>query len=366
MRVVQLLTQSRGGPVDHAAYVACELHRLGADSHVVGPPGEYVDVLEQAGVRWHPAAVTHAGDLQGAWATSRLVDRLRPDVVHAQDRRAGLLARIRPAPRAASVYTLHGVPDGLAGLVPGNLDPGRPTRRDRLAYLTAERRLARRHRSTVVTPCEALAHYARDHVGVAPDRVTVVPNGVPLPSEPGARAPRTGPVVAVWLGLMQPVKRVPALVRAAADVPDLRLRLVGDGPERPVVEAAIARAGSAARVELVGHAADPGAHLAGADLFVLPSAAEACPLALLQAMARGLPVVASRAGGIPEIVRDGIDGLLVPTGDDRGLVEALRALVADPALRARMGRSAREQVAGCFTVERCARRLLDVYREVAA
>jgi glycosyltransferase involved in cell wall biosynthesis len=363
MRVVQLLTQSRGGPVDHAADVAVELGRLGVDSHVVGPAGEYVERVRDAGVSWHRAEVRDKLDLVGARAVARQVRRLGPDVVHGQDRRAGLVSRLLLRPgTGAVVYTLHGVPDQLADLVPGNLRCGSPSARDRLAYLTAERRLARLRGSTVVTPCEALARYARDAVGIAPERVAVVPNGVAA----GQLLPPAGPsgegtTTALWLGLMQPVKRLPALVRAAADVPGLRLTLVGDGPERAGVERAVDATGSRDRVQLAGYVADPAPYLAAADLLVLPSAAEACPLAVLRAMAAGLPVAASRAGGLPELVRDGVDGLLVPTGDDVALRAALAALVADPARRRRMGDSARRRVAERFTVERCARRLLAVY-----
>jgi glycosyltransferase involved in cell wall biosynthesis len=367
MRVVQLITQARGGPVDHAADVAVELGRLGVDSHVVGPPGEYVDRIRDAGVRWHRAEIRDKLDLVGARHVARQVRSLAPDVVHGQDRRAGLVSRLLLRHGTdALVYTLHGVPDQLADLVPGNLRCGAPSTRDRIAYLTAERRLAQLRRSTVVAPCEALARYARDAVGIAPERVAVVPNGVAAsmiaPAAPPAGVASHRTTTALWLGLMQPVKRLPELVGAAAGVPGLRLTLVGDGPERADVERAVEAAGSRDRVHLVGYVADPAPYLAAADLLVLPSAAEACPLAVLRAMAAGLPVVASRAGGLPELVRDGVDGLLVPTGDDAALRAALAALAADPARRRRMGESARRRVTERFTVERCTRRLLDVYQ----
>jgi glycosyltransferase involved in cell wall biosynthesis len=366
MRIVQMITQPRGGPVDHAVDVGVELARLGHDSHLVGPTGEYAAVAARGGVRVHTAPVRSKVDLAGARSVARVVSGIRPDVLHLQDRRAGLVGRLVGL-RTPTVYTLHGVPDPLAPLVPGNARLVPASRRDRIDNLALERLLARTPRSRVVTPCEALARYARDHVGIPEDRVRAVHNGVGeewFRAETGDR--RTSPrVTAMWLGVMQPVKRVPALVRAAADVPGLDLLLVGDGPERSRVERAVADAGSADRVRFAGYRHDPAPLLRGADLLVLPSAAEACPMALLQAMACGVPVVASRAGGIAEIVRDRVDGLLVDTGDDEGLATALAELTADAPLRRQLGANARERVAARFTIAHCVRGLLDVYRGVS-
>jgi glycosyltransferase involved in cell wall biosynthesis len=364
LRIVQVLTQGRGGPVDHAADVAAAFARLGHESHVVGPAGEYVDRLVESGARWHRVEVGHKLDTRGAREVGRLLTRLEPDVVHGQDRRAGMVGRLWAwRHRVPSVYTLHGVPDSLAELVPGNRAVAPRRRSDRLAYLTAERQLARVPRSAVVVPCGALGDYAHDHVGVPAERIRVVTNGIPERwlTAPRERTAAEAPL-AVWLGLMAPVKRVESLVEAVAGVPGLRLRLVGDGPLRERIEALGARLGS--RLELTGFAADPLPLLAEGDLFVLPSAAEACPIALLQAMALGLACVATRVGGVPDLVRDGVDGVLVDAGDDAALRAALAALAADPARRASLGASARARVEELFTAERCARLLIDVYEEV--
>ncbi|MDQ6525670.1 glycosyltransferase family 4 protein [Nocardioides sp. LHD-245] len=366
LRVLQLVTQARGGPVDHAVDIALELAALGHDSRLAGPPGPHLARAAAGGVRTHPLVVRSGADLRGLRAAAALLGRVRPDLLHLQDRRAGLVGRtLAPWRGIPAVYTLHGVPDRLAGLVPGNLPMAAARHRDRVAYLAGERLLAATPRSVVVTPCEALAEYARRQVGLSATRVHTVPNGVGrawLDAPPPA-ARRTG-VTAAWLGVMQPVKRVPDLVRAVARVPDLSLHLIGDGPERTRVEAAVARTGSTGRVRLLGFRPDPAPHLRSADLLVLPSAAEACPMAVLQAMASGLPVVATRVGGIPEIVRDGVDGLLVDAGADDQLVAALRTLSADAGLRARMGAAARRRVRERFTAERCARELLAVYETV--
>jgi glycosyltransferase involved in cell wall biosynthesis len=361
VKVVQFLTQGTGGPADHVADVAPLLAARGHDVTVVMPESVAAQRIEAAGVRRVAVGVRHKTDVAGATALVSLLRRERPDVVHCQDRRAGLFGRL--AGRAAGVrglvYTLHGVPESLGPLVPGNLVAATPRRRDRFYYLTLERWLARSGR--VVVPSEALARYVVDHVRVPAARVDVVRNGVdvarftPGPGSGGAS------LRVVWLGLMVPVKRLDVLLAALRSVDGVTAVLAGDGPLRASVE-------SGARgldVELPGFVADPAPLLAGADAFVLPSAAENCPLALLQAMACGLPVVASRVGGIPEVVTDGVDGLLVPPGEPEPLAAALTSL-RDKALRARLGAAARARAERDLDLGTCVTGLEAAYAKALA
>ncbi|GAA1744437.1 glycosyltransferase family 4 protein [Aeromicrobium alkaliterrae] len=370
MRIAHLVTQTRGGPVDHTVDVAAEQAALGHDVHLVSPDGQHLAAAAAAGVQVHVADMAGTRDLRGARDVAARVRSIAPDVLHAQDRRAGLVGRTLARPRGAgTVYTLHGVPDPMAYLVRGNDAVIPADRRVHVSNVVGERWLSRAPRSLVVTPCEAVAEFARDHLGIRADRVVAVPNGV-APDWAAAGTPTravTDDVTTVaWLGVMQPVKRVPALVAAAAQVPGVRLLLIGDGPERAAVEAAVERAGTADRVELAGFVDDPAPLLARADVLALPSGAEACPLAVLQAMASGLPVVASSVGGIPEVVRHGTDGLLVAPGDVDALRDALSTLHADPATRLTMGASARARLVDGFTVRHCADRLVEVYERVAS
>ncbi|MGN6250461.1 MAG: glycosyltransferase family 4 protein [Marmoricola sp.] len=382
MRVLQVITQDRGGPVDHALDLATALAAAGHESHLVGPFSARTGrdaTLDRAGVRWHGVEARTKRDAAGAVALARTIAAVAPDVVHAQDRRAGLFGRLAARRLGVpSVYTLHGVPDGLAGLVPGNLAVVAADRRTRWGNLAGERWLARATGSWVVTPCAALGRYAVEAVGVRPDRLRVVHNGIDAAALPaldetggaaGARAggrPDDAPLRVVWVGLMQPVKRLPLLLAAVAACPEVELTLVGDGPERARVEALVAERGLTGRVRLTGFVEDPRAPLRDADLFVLPSAAEACPMALLQAMGQGLPVLASRAGGIPEIVRHGVDGWLVDTTDDAGWESALRKLAGDPGLRGSLADSGRDRVRALFTLERCVAGLLEVYGDAVS
>ncbi len=180
VRVVQLLTQSVGGPADHVADVAEVLARRGHDSHVVGPRSLATDRVTTAGVTWHELHMGDKTDLRGGREVARRVRDLAPDVLHLQDRRAGLIGRVlAPTLRHSGiVYTLHGVADGLSDLVTGNVRAARRRRRDSLYYLTGERALTRLGRGRVVVPSEAVARFATEHVRLPPALLDVVSNGV--------------------------------------------------------------------------------------------------------------------------------------------------------------------------------------------
>jgi glycosyltransferase involved in cell wall biosynthesis len=368
MRVVQVLTQAAGGPVDHAVDVTVELQRRGLDCHLVAPAAVFAGGRGLDPATCHVAEAASKTDAAGALALARTVRRLRPDVVHCQDRRAGLLGRTlgRPA-GSALVYTLHGVAEGLTDLVPGNLRAVPRRRRDRWYYLTGERWLARLTGSRLVVPSAAIARFVTEHVRLSAECVDVVPNGVDtVRFAPGDARCGEGPLTVVWLGQLLPAKRLDVLLTALVELPRLRLRLVGDGPERDRLEKAAAERGVADRTVFAGATRDPAAALAGADLFALPSAAENCPLALLQAMSCGLPAVASAVGGVPEVVTDGVDGLLVPPGDPAALAAALARLAGDAALRARLGSAARARVVDAFGLPRCVDGLLGSYERALA
>lgn len=368
MRIAQLLTLDAGGPVDHAVDVAVGLAARGHESHVVGPESAGTPRARAAGVVWHPVAMTSKRDVGAGARIVRTLRSLRPDAVHLQDRRAGWLGRAAGRRHALGdaglVYTLHGVADGLSDLVAGNALAGPRRRRDRLYYLTGERLVTRWGRCRVVVPSAAVARYALDHVGLPRDLVDVVPNGVdPVRFAPSAHPAVDRPPTVLWLGMLAEVKRVRTLLDAVERVPGLRLLLVGDGPLLGETQRRASSAGLAGRVELVGRVADPTTVMARADLFALSSAAENCPMALLQAMAAGLPAVATAVGGVPEVVRDGIDGLLCPVDDTDAFTDALAALAGDPFLRERMGRSARARILDGYTVDDCVDGLLVSYEE---
>ncbi len=184
--------------------------------------------------------------------------------------------------------------------------------------------------------------------------------------------PRSGPARLLFLGLIGERKGAFELLRATRlaldhpSAPDLRLVLAGNGDlERARI--LVRELGISARVEITGWIGpeEKLRRLRESDVFVLPTHNEGLPMALLEAMSTGLPVVTTPVGGIPEVVRDGETGLLVPPGDTAALTEALARLAADPELRRRLGAAAAEEVRK-FDIDAACARIKDVYQRLAA
>ena len=161
-----------------------------------------------------------------------------------------------------------------------------------------------------------------------------------------------------------PLDLLEAFTRALGPDPRWHLLLAGDGSLREAVRDAAARAGMAARVHLLGVRRDVPELLAAADLFALASRWEGHPIAVMEAMAAGLPVAATAVGGVPELVEDGASGLLAPAGDPAKLSAALAALARDPALRRRLGEAARRRAAE-FGAETMVARYAALFERIA-
>lgn len=218
----------------------------------------------------------------------------------------------------------------------------------------------------------ALARHARIH----PSRLETIPNGVPasLPSgtRDGLRARLGVPadsVVGGWIGRLVPQKGIDLLLEALAHgrvPPNLTVLLAGDGPERGPLEARARALGIDGRVRFLGTRMDGPDLLAAFDLYVLPSRWEGLPLALLEAMAARLPVVAASVGGVPEAVVHQQSGLLVRPGDPAGLSGAMARLAADPGLRRSLGEAGYLRFREQFSMDRMVDRYSRLYRRIPA
>lgn len=216
-----------------------------------------------------------------------------------------------------------------------------------------------------------------EKMGVAPQRMVTVPNGVhPRTWSPGRPAARrelglaSGQHVVMTLGRLTVMKghrylvdAIPLLLRR---FPDLVVVVVGEGHLRRALLEQAERLGVGHAVWFVGHRTDARGLLDAADVFVLPSRHEGMPLAALEAMDAGLPVVGTRVIGTSEAVEDGVSGRLVPPGRPAALAGALEELLSDPALRQRMAVAGRRRYEQLFTATRMARRTAAVYDEVLA
>lgn len=268
---------------------------------------------------------------------ARLFAKLRADVVHTHDDRPNVHGA--PAARLAGVrrviHTRHSQGTRLS------------RRQEWLVRAVSE------FDDRFVCISQDSARFAVKQ-GVSRRRVVVLPNGIDL-----ERFAHTGPATdgaAILVARLAPEKDVGTLLAAAARVatvhPDFRLLIAGDGPCRGGLETLASEANLGNVVDFLGVVRDVPGLLTKGRLFVLSSVTEGISLTLLEAMARGLPVIATAVGGNPEVVAAGRTGLLVPPRDPDALAEALGQLWTQPDLRARMGAAGRQRVEALFDVRR--------------
>ena len=227
-------------------------------------------------------------------------------------------------------------------------------------------RWAGRRFDHVIAISEAVRQFLISDYRYPPEKVSMIPlgwDGTPL-----AQSARNRPPTVVCVAHFRPEKGHSVLLEAFAAVrrriPEARLVLIGRGELQGELTLQAERLGIASSVEMIGPVADVWPHLARADVFALPSLSEAYGIAVAEAMAAGLPVVASAVGGIPELVKEGVTGELFPVGDHRALGEHLVRLLESPELRGRMGAAAQlaaEPLARSHTIDR----YLDLFEQLA-
>jgi glycosyltransferase involved in cell wall biosynthesis len=208
-----------------------------------------------------------------------------------------------------------------------------------------------------------------ERLGVPQSHCHVVPNGIEVSRFVTIpRVASAGEEKVLCVARLVPQKGIDVLLRAfvrvRAEAGNARLAVLGEGPERQRLARMAAELGLGDAVEFRGAVKDIAVHLATAGVFALPSRFEGLPLALLEAMAAGLPVVATDVDGNADVVRDGVDGLLVPSDDPGALAKALLHLIRDPGLAARLGNEARRRAASSFSVDTMLDRTVEVYRQV--
>lgn len=345
--------------VSECAWMRQRGHRV----HLAATRGTPVfERAQRAGVEVHPARFRNV-DLPGAIFRIRgLIRRLRPDVLNPhgnRDSKAALLA----------AWGMN-VP-----CVIRSRHMSAPVRNTGF-----NRRLYRRLCHRVLTTSRAAAGQIVRDLGVPPERVHFVPSGIdppsPLPGRETARRELSEawgiPADAFWIGFvgrLSPEKGVDRLIDAVAALapgrPELRLVLAGRGGEMERLRNQAIRRGLEEKAFFPGFQEDFWRCHRALDLEVLPSiSGEGVPQSLLEAMYAGCPVIGSRDGGIPDIVRDGETGLLMPTPDVPGLVQVLRRALDDPEGTARRAAAARRMVAENHTVEVMGQTLLKIYQSV--
>jgi len=335
-----------GGPATHGPEFARFLVGRGHSVHVVTMGNERaterpcsVQTISRA--RPFPIRYTHLA--LAASRAARLADVVYASATYAAAAAAATAAR---RPLVAKLVSDPAFERARRyGLFVGTLDDFQQERRPDLAALKAGRSLALRAAGTIVVPSEYLTRLAEGW-GVERRRILVLPNAAPIGSNPRAR--KLEPYTFVFAGRLTRQKALTTAIDALAHVPEAHLLILGDGPERAALETHAAQASLNGRIRFEG--ARPRAEvleaLAGAYAVVLPSAWENFPHAAIEALAVGTPVVASAVGGVSEVVRDGVNGLLVQTGSTEQFAGALARLVESPELRERLAAGTRPSVAG--------------------
>jgi glycosyltransferase involved in cell wall biosynthesis len=382
-RVLRVIARlNMGGPALHVSYLTAGLAQRGYRTTLVAgtlAPGEdsMAFVAEGLGV---PVVrideltrdISPVKDAIAIIKLAGLIRRERPDILHTHTAKAGAVGRLAALlagdarPRIV-VHTFHG------HVLRGYFDPLRTA-----GFRLLERWLAR-HTTALV----AVSPQVRDDLvalGVAPrEQFAVVRLGIRLeervrPSEDGGVETRRllgippERFTVGWIGRMTGVKRTGdvllAFKRLRERGVDACLCLVGDGPDRARLEQRAYELGIMRDTLFLGYQEDVARFHAAFDAFFLPSTNEGTPVTAIEALAAGRPVVATSVGGVPDVVRDGEDGFLVPAGAVEQLADRLEQLAGDPELRARLGAAGRARVLPRYSVERLVDDVDRLYRSL--
>jgi glycosyltransferase involved in cell wall biosynthesis len=383
VRVLRVIARlNMGGPALHVAYLSAGLAQRGYDTTLVAgrlAPGEdsMAFVAERLGV---PVVRIEElsrdiSPLRDAIAVRRLANLIRaerPQILHTHTAKAGAIGRLAAvlagnAKPPIVLHTFHG------HVLKGYFGPVRSA-----AFRRLERWLAR-----VSTALIAVSPQVRDDLvamGVAPpERFTVIRLGIEFDqrvAEDGERRAETRRLLGIppesfvvgWIGRMTGVKRTEDAVLAFRHLRDAgvdaRLCLVGDGPDRASVERRAHELGVMRHTLFLGFQEDVAPFYAAFDALVLPSLNEGTPVSAIEALAASRAVVATRVGGVPDVVRDGKDGFLVDPGGVEDLAARLARLAADPALREQMGAAGRDRVLKRYAVDRLVDDVDSLYRSL--
>jgi glycosyltransferase involved in cell wall biosynthesis len=373
-----------GGPALHVAYLTAGLADRGYETTLVagtlargeesmasaalvrGAKIETIDDLHRE--------ISPLRDVRAAFRLARLIRKERPSILHTHTAKAGAVGRIAALLAGSArppiiVHTFHG------HVLRGYFNP-----LTTLAFRTLERWLAR-----ITTVLVAVSPEVRDdlvRMQVAPaSKFSVIRLGIELDERVEALDDARGETrrllgvspdafVVGWVGRMTAVKRTDDVLKTMRRLVDggvdAYLLLVGDGPDREHLERYAHELGLAKRCLFVGYQEDVGRFYTAIDALLLPSANEGTPVSVIEALAAGRPAVATRVGGVPDVVREGVDGFLVEVGDAQGLADRLSQLAADPEQRARMGAEGRARVLERYAVERLVDDVDRLYRSLLA
>jgi glycosyltransferase involved in cell wall biosynthesis len=378
-RILHVVPGLGHGGAEHQLLMnVAKLDRSRFESHVVHlyPRTQLAPAIEAAGARVHSAVCPGPfGTARRIVKLARLIRRLDIDLVHTSnvdgELHGGIAGRITGVP---AVATLTNIANEQVRLV----DHPYLNRRKLKWAQRLRRFILRRTHDRYIAISNCVARSTIRQVGLPPAAVEVIYRGMP---EGGVEAERDQveavrreldlaphcPVL-LTVGRLVPQKGQRYLIQAMPDVlrahPRARLLIVGMGFLEPKLREEVAALGLGSSVSFLGRREDVPALMGAADLFVFPSLFEGLGVALLEACASGLPCVASNVGPLPEVIEDGITGVLVPSRDPKSLAGAIGELASHPALMRRYGEAARARVRDTFRIDRSIARLEALYEDV--
>lgn len=363
MKVVYVSTVDRGGPFTHLVSLAPTVAAAGVDVRVVCKSPALASLFG-GDVDARAVPMNSKWDIAGALGIVAATEGAQ--IVHAHDPRAALLLPLVRR-RSRTVYTYHGLPEDFAPMV------GRPAGEHgdevgwlrRMTVLEGRLRLEAHlaNKGGLVVPSIAMAEFLAQH-GFRRASLALIPYGVDVPDESAPAVASRDPAFRVGTSaVLIPRKGLDVLLDACAGVSrPLELHIYGDGPCRTALERQANDRGVNATFH--GMVTDVRKRLPDLDVFVLPTRGDNLPVAVLEAMAAGLPVISTRTGGIPEMVIAGETGELVEPDDVSGLARAIDRMASDPDLRRRLGAAGRTRVAQHFEAGDVARQMIGLYEQL--
>ena len=357
--VAYLVRPAEGGIKSHVLTLMNGLDRSRFEPVLICPPDcSLFEEAERAGHRVIPldiiGEVRPTQDLLTALRFWRILRKLRPGILHIHSAKAGLIGRLAVAlmrRRPRVILTFHSFV----------FDERMKPRRRRLVS-RVERRL-QKYADRIVAVSEALRNELVSEMGLDPDKIQVIYNGVSFRDVPKPK--RIGNRVGT-VARLAPQKGVEHFIEAAALVkkrfPAAKFTIIGDGPFRFWLETRAKQLGIEESVEFLGFRGDALSIVAGFDVFALTSMRETFGLALVEAMSQEVPVVASNVGGIPEIVDGTSTGLLAEPGNAEDIAEKICRLLEDKKLAGEIARRGREFVRSMFTDERMIAEVQNLYQ----
>lgn len=366
LRVVTLVDTLRpGGAERFAATLAIRLDRSRFEptvcvSRKITAPSPLIDDLREADVSILPLNRTSLGAPWGWWALARFLRREQVDVLHSHMFGSNAWGAVLATLSRVPVFVAHEHSWAFEG------ERFRP-------FL--DRELIARAADAFIAVSRADERRMIELAGIPREKVRLVMNGIaPLPPARGdVRAELGIPRDAEVVGTMAVLRREKAhevLIEAAellaSEFPKLKVLIAGTGPEEDRLRAAVRDRNLQDRVLLLGFRRDVADVLAVLDVAAFTSDREGLPLAVIEAMAAGKPVVATHVGGIRDLVEDGVHGLLVPPRDPSALADAIARLLRAPRLRMELGQRGQERQRRNFDISEVAGRVEALYEELAA